>query len=500
MSTWDEDRVAITSRDEKIKLFRKWAFTINCDLLKDKRMSDGSFYVEGQDMSVKINDRNKTVRTTVWIGALEAKEADKRDPYNHRHCAVENTSGSISKMNALTILSDFLNIPVGTLTCGLNCIVSYSQPVNSWLDYKKYMFKALPGRKTSDEEKIQESVTKLRRTLKQNPTSKQVKEYLIQNKVLSFRKVASGMVCKMIDLACDIADVYKSSSSDDQDDEDNEEDGLKFLSKLSKLDSNSASISVGFFDEILGLLIRQLRNVTRSGDKPPIDKSFEVAALMLMPLIIKRNIDDHETPSLVLYGKSQTGKSFIPMCLVKATKLHLMATDAKGVGRFDANTSCNGFFFDDVNYKTALCSSDTPTIKNLACGDEATIKIHGKTASIRGWLIITSQGRLRKDENDQQAWQRRLLELNFDECDKFKTFVTSFDVTKRSNIDEILTFLYWVIHRPIIPELAMNYSKCLIKTEYYDSTICAMFDKLKYGQNLLRVLNHVIADIKQKYV
>lgn len=501
MSTWEEE-VATTSVEARAKMFRKWAFTINCDLLNDKRLNESSFYIEGQDVSVKTNDRNKTVRTTVWIGALEPKEVGKRDNYNHRHCAVENTSGSITKMNALTILSEYLNIPVGTLTCGLDCVVPYSQPVNSWIDYKKYMFKTLPGRKTSDEEKIQESVTKLRRSLKQNPTPKQVKEYLVQNSVLSFRKVASGMVSKMIDLACDIADVYKSSSSEDGEDkeEEEEQDGLKFLSKLSKLDANTSSISAGFFDDILPLLIRQLMDVTRGGDKPTIEKAFEVAALMLMPLILKRHIDDHQTPSLVLYGKTQTGKSFIPMSLVKATKLHLIATDAKGVGRFEANSSCNGFFFDDINYKTALCSTDTPTIKNLTCGDEATIKIYGKTAPIRGWLIMTSQGKLRKEENDEGAWQRRLIELDFEQCTKFKTFVTAFDMTKRSNIDEILTFLYWTIHRPIMNELRMNYGKCLIKTEYYDATICAMFDKLKYGQNLLRVLNHVVVNIKKNYV
>lgn len=495
MANWDDDTVASTVECEKAKVFRKWAFTINCDLLNDTRLNDKTFYVEGQNLSLKEDNRGKTVRSTVWIGALEGREEGKKHPYNHRHCAVENTSGSISKMTALNMLATYLNIPVSKFTCGHEQVVPYSQPALRWPDYVTYMFKALPGRSTSDEEKIQQVVIKLRRDHKRNPTSTQVKEYLLQNQILSFRKVASTLIKQQIDLACEVGDLYKSSSSEDGDGEDTD-DGLKFIAKMSKLD-DQASISTksaSFFEDILETLVKQLR-ATSSSKVIPLHKIFEVIALMLIPLFIKRNSNDHETRSLVLYGKSKTGKSFIPMQLVKAGKLHLISTDAKGVGRFDAPVSCNGFFFDDVK-NNWLLGSDAPTIKNLTAGDEASVKVFAKSTSIRGWTIITCQSRLLRREEDESAWARRLFEICFDDCDVIQEYTTVFDIVQRSNVDEILTFLYYVIHKPETNNISIK--DWLIKCEYYDSIISCMFDKLKHGQSLLRLLNHIVVKLDVK--
>lgn len=500
MESEEETWTAATKQDAKVKLFRKWAFTINCELLEHELLNSESYYVEGQDVVSTINKRNKVVRTTVWIGALEPAEQDKKDPYKHRHCAIENTGGGISKMNALTVLSKFLNIPVGTLTCGVGCVVTYSQPVQSWPDYQKYMFKQLPGRMTSDEEKIQEAVIKLRRSLNRNPTNTQVKEYLIKEKILSFRKVATTAINRQIELACQIGNIYKSSD-DDNSDEGDEDDGLKFLSKLSRLDDTSAATastsSAGFFDDILPTLVTQLRCTTKEGQTPPLRGILEIVGLLIMPLFLKRNSNDHKSRSLVLYGRSKTGKSFIPMQLVKAGKLHLISSDAKGVGRFDANTTCNGFFFDDVK-NNILCGSDAPTIKNLTGGDEASIKVYSSSNTIRGWTIITCQTKLQKADADLDAWNRRLIELNFNKCEPIKEYTTVFDIVKRSNVDEMLTFLYYILHKPKTSSQVVL-KDFLIQSEYYDEIVCTMFDKLKHGHNLLRLLNHVIVNIEKTF-
>jgi hypothetical protein len=493
-TTW----VAASKEETKAKLFRKWAFTINCELLKDERLNSQSFYVEGHNLSETTNKRNKVVRTTVWIGALEPPEEGKKDPYWHRHCAIESTGGGISKMNALTLMSTYLNIPIGTLTCGHGNVVSYSQPVKSWLDYQKYMFKILPGRMTSDEEKIQQSVIKLRRNLRKNPTPTQVKEYLLRENLLSFRKVATGAIKAQIELACEVGDMYKSDdsggSSPDND------DGQKFLNKLARMDSSSACAepqSSSFFDDVLEVLVKQLRSTTRDGQCPPLRGIFEIIALLIMPLFLKRNNNDHKTKSLVLFGRSKTGKSFIPMQLVKANKLHLVSSDAKGVGRFDANTAANGFFFDDVK-NNLLMSTDAPTIKNLTAGDEASIKIYSKSTTVRGWTIITCQQKLLRQEVDTDAWKRRLIELNFNACEPIHEYTTVFDILKRSNVDEMLTFLYYVIHKPK-SSANVVLKDFLIQSEYYDEIVCKMFDKLKEGSNLLRLLNMNIVNIEKTF-
>lgn len=499
--SWSEELTATAKEGEKSKLFRKWAFTVNCDLLNDTRLNDISYYVEGHDLTNTVNSRNKNIRTTIWIGALEPKEFEKKDNYNHRHCAIENTGGGISKMNALTQLAKYLNIDCKLLTCGHGCVISYSQPIMEWPSYKAYMFKTLPGRLTSDEEKIQQAVIHLRRTLKKNPTPVQVKQYLVQGNIIAFRKVATGAIKQQIELACELGDVYKSSGSEDGD-EDND-DGLKFLSKLARLDDATTvcDVSSGFFDDILEILVKQLKMTTLRDcdDNPPLKRIFEIIAMMIMPLFIKRNNNDHKTKSLVFYGLSQTGKSFMLMNLVKSGKLHQVSSDAKGVGRFDAPISCNGFYFDDANDKI-LMSSDTITIKNLTAGDEASVKIYSKSASVRGWTFITCQTPLQKAQSDDEAWNRRLVEICFDNCEVFKEYTTVFDMVKRSNVDEMLTFLYYVLHKPKMATAELILRDFFIQSEYYDSIITSMFDKLKHGNNLLRLLNLLIVKIEKTFV
>lgn len=500
---YGETITAQSRDDEKAKLWRRWAFTVNVEKINDSRLLDPTFIVEGVDLSKRINKHNKMVRTTIWVGPIEPKEYDKKNAYAHRHCAVECTSGGISKMNAVNLLAKYLNVSPDIFTMGHDFVLTYAQPVKSMEDYKKYMFKIMPGRMTSDEEKIQQSVIKLRRDLRKNPSTTQVKQYLIDNSLLSFSKVASAQIKQKIELACELGDMYKSSSSEDgsEDGKDND-DGLKFLSKLSKVEktisAEMSTDSVGFFDVVLRKLVEQLRFTTRGGTHAPLRGIFEVIALMIMPLFLNRNHNDQKTKSLVLYGRSKTGKSFISMQLVKVNKLHQIATDAKGVGRFDANNNCTGFFFDDVP-ANILKSSDAPTIKNLAGGDSARVKVFGKTTDIRGWTIITCQTQLERDSVDAQAWGRRFCELCFDDCKPFEQFTTNFDIIKRSNVDEMLTFLYYVIHKPKMMHVETVIVNQLITSSYYDDIICAQFNKLSHGTNLLRLLSSIIVDIEKTF-
>lgn len=496
----NEEWTFAAKQQEKVKIFRKWCFTLNVDLLDNGRLKDESYYVEGQNTTESINCHNKSTRTTVWIGALEPKEYDKTKPYAHRHCAVECTSGGITKMNAINIMAKFLQLPPSTLTCGEGNVVCYAQQVKDWPAYKMYMFKTLPGRMTSQEEKIQQAVIHLRRSLKKNPQAKEVKEYIVKNNILSFSKVATAQVRQQIELACEIENIYKSDESVEGSDDSDKDDGIKFLSKLAKLDDPETQviISAGFFDDILDILVKQISKANLLGNgPPPLRRVFEIIALLILPLFVKRNCNDHQTKSLVFYGLSKTGKSFIQMCLVKAGKLHQVCSDAKGVGRYDMSTSCNGFFFDDVDPKL-LTTGDVPTIKNLTGGDEASVKVYSKSTTVRGWVYITCQTELLKLPEDikQGAWYRRLIELCFDSCEQFKEYTTYFDIVKRSNIDEMLTFLYYVIHKP-----KMNCETVLkdfiIKSDYYDGIISNMFNKLKYGTNLLRLLNMRIVKYEQ---
>lgn len=493
--------MAATAQDrelERIKVFRKWAFTINVELLTDERLRDKSFMVEGGDLTNKVDKRNKTLRTTIWIGPMESREADKKHAYEHRHCAVECTAGGISKMTAVNYLAKYLNINPALLTCGHGQVITYSQPVQKWPEYKLYMFKSLPGRLTSESEHIQQSVIHLRRKLKRNPTEREVLQYLVgDNKLLSFQKAATTTIRQQVKLAIDLADQYKSSDSD----EDENEDGRHFLSDLVKLDvgDNMEEKSVSFFETILPNLVKQLKSTTKGFyGNPDLKHVLEIIGMMIIPLFMRRNHNDHKTKCLVFYGASRTGKSFMFMQLVKAGKLHQIASDANGVGRFEAPISCTGFFFDDCK-EFLLKSKDEPTIKNLTRGDEASVKIFGGNAPIRGWVVITCQQRLDRYPVDAAAWSSRLLEVNFSECEPYSDFVTAFDIMKKSNIEEMLTFLYFIVHKPVEFMSNTNIANVFFDTSYYDNIVCSMFDRLTYGNNLLRLLNHKIVQFEKEY-
>lgn len=498
----DDEAVYNTAHAEeesKVKLLRKWAFTINCDLLDEPKLMNPEFYVEGQNVSEKINSKNTTVRQTVWIGALEPKEEDKQDPYNHRHCAVESTAGGISKMKALNLLATFLNINPSKFTCGHGEVIKYSQKVDNWISYKNYMFKTLPGRATKEEDNIQTAVTKLRRRLKCNPTPTQVKDYLLKEKLIAFKRLATTQVVQMINLAIEMQDITKSSDEDDGGETD---DGPTFLAKLARLDNGESSAAMQqsstFLEDVLEKLICQLRRTSIRGQKPPLRVIIEIIAMMIMPLFVRRNNNDHKTRALVFYGRSRTGKSFFPMQLVKANKLHLIATDAKGVGRFEANASCTGFFFDDVN-PSILTSTDATTIKNISAGDEASIKIYGKSTIVRGWILITCQTRLNMLPEDKDAWNRRLIGVCFDDCKPLKEYTTLFDITDKNNIEEMLAFLYYALHKPDIEDCALKLKDNFIDSTYYKDIIENMFSKLKYGTNLLKVVKQTVAAIYQTF-
>lgn len=484
-----------------VKLFRKWAFTVNCEKLKDARMNDVSYYVEGSDLSVATNKHGKTTKQTIYIGPLEPKEEDKKDPYAHRHCAVHSTAGSISKMNAIRLLAKFLNIRPDKFTCGIGNVITYSQPVQRWPDYKKYMYKTLKGRDQTDECVLKQAVTFLRRKLQKNPVAKEVKEYLIKNDLMSIRKVATMAIKQQIDLLCDIGDIFKSS---DEEKSPEKESGAHFLNRLLQI-SDAEPIapvsSVTFYETVLPVMLEQLMQTSIDGK---VDLNFyqaiEVICLQFMPLLLKRDPNDHETLSLLMYGESGTGKSFVPMSLCKFNRLHLICGDAAGVGRFDANTAATGYFFDEAK-DDFFTGRDAGTIKNLTAGDETSIKVYSKSARIRGWVVVTAQHKLLYDTIDRNAWKRRILRLSFLHCQPVKTFVDSFDLSSKRNIEEILTFLYNVLHMEKNNNgLYIDAYKCeFIANKYYTDIIDKQFAQLEYGQCLLDALKSQIGSFKNMY-
>jgi hypothetical protein len=486
---------ASTSKADRPLLIRKWAITINCDLLEDSRLKDNTFLVRGQDLSSKTNKRNVKIRTTIWIGALEPMDSEKTHPYNHRHCCVENTGGGISKMNALSQLTKYLNLPHGSLTCGEGQVVPYVQPVHEWDAYQKYMFKTIEDDKKPDERIIQDSVRYLRKQLQRNPTEAQVQEYLIKNDLMSFKRCATSSITQQIKLAINIADIYHSS--DEEKDKDSNEDGRRYWSKLVQLNDvtpEKNNNSSEFFSQVLDVMVSQyIKGRLRNTTKPlPLRAILDIITLLLMPMFLKRNAEDHETKSVILCGRSKTGKSYFSMKLHKANILKEM-TQESGCGRFDASTTVNGYLWDEADNDILVTKSYSSILKNLTNGDSAPVKIHGTSTTVTGWVVITSQKMLLKKPEDEEAWARRLFEFDLNTCPQIPNYIKSFDIMKKKNVEELLTFVYFMICVYPYEVGQFRYgNKNLIAVEYYEDIMNAQFETVSDKEQLLSQLKNKI--------
>jgi len=136
----------------------------------------------------------------------------------------------------------------------------------------------------------------------------------------------------------------------------------------------------------------------------------------LLPYMFQRakNVIDF-IPGLYFWGNPNTGKSFI-FQLGKAYRV--IATDSVGIGKFNIDVAESAFLLDDVRGDAIDANTYMSTLRRLALGTNARIKVHSTTKEIKGWCAVTSNEMPRfltsdYDSSNRDAWLRRFIVLEF---------------------------------------------------------------------------------------
>jgi hypothetical protein len=150
------------------------------------------------------------------------------------------------------------------------------------------------------------------------------------------------------------------------------------------------------------------------------EMTLAVTMIAILPMLVERTKNPDNIPALYFYGDAGTGKSFF---FNQHPCYHMVATDAPGVSRYQKNTNVDGYLLDDITSDTLDDRSNSTTVKLLALGGPAKVKICGGTQLVRAFIVCTSNetpnflseaGSKNPDlKNNNNAWRRRFIAINF---------------------------------------------------------------------------------------
>ena len=150
------------------------------------------------------------------------------------------------------------------------------------------------------------------------------------------------------------------------------------------------------------------------------EMTLAVTMIAILPMLVERSKKPDNIPALYFYGDAGTGKSFF---FNQHPCYHMVATDAPGVSRYQKNTNVDGYLLDDITSDTLDDRSNSTTVKLLALGGPAKVKICGGTQLVRAFIVCTSNetpnflseaGSKNPDlKNNNNAWRRRFIAINF---------------------------------------------------------------------------------------
>ena len=176
------------------------------------------------------------------------------------------------------------------------------------------------------------------------------------------------------------------------------------------------------------------------------DQLEAVILITLLPMAMFRKRIIDKIPGLFFHGLPNCGKSFMFDQMPCYKKI---ATDAEGVARFKLEGDQSAFFLNDIDSGWLFKPSNQKTLKALANGEQETIKTHGDTVAIRGFVVFTSN--CQPDYFDSQptfpenadekkkvaitkghlqncnSWKRRLITLEFTEPVDFDPIHVDFE-------------------------------------------------------------------------
>ena len=149
------------------------------------------------------------------------------------------------------------------------------------------------------------------------------------------------------------------------------------------------------------------------------DMTLAITMIAILPMVAKRTKILDNLPALYFYGQAKTGKSHF---FNQHPAYHQVSTDAEGVSRYQLQTNEDAFLLDDITQKILDDKRNSSTVRNLALGGTATVKVCGNTQKVRGFVVCTSNDTpdfLEKKTNDPDleancnAWRRRFIAIRF---------------------------------------------------------------------------------------
>ncbi len=151
-----------------------------------------------------------------------------------------------------------------------------------------------------------------------------------------------------------------------------------------------------------------------------------IEMLCLLPICTRRcPIQPDNLPGLYFWGQPNTGKSAF---FDSGVFLKKFAQDSTGVSRFKLTSMQSGILFDDIPSDFLDRADVSGTIRQMALGGNAIVKVFGDTDSVCGYCIVTSNNSPSFFEDtppadskiDQSnwtrncdAWKRRFITLEF---------------------------------------------------------------------------------------
>ncbi len=108
--------------------------------------------------------------------------------------------------------------------------------------------------------------------------------------------------------------------------------------------------------------------------------TLAVTMIAFLPMLVERTKKPDNIPALYFYGDAGTGKSNF---FNQYPCYHKVATDAFGGSRYQKNTNVDGYLLDNITSDTLDDRTNSSTVRNLALGGTATVKICGNTQQVR---------------------------------------------------------------------------------------------------------------------
>lgn len=188
------------------------------------------------------------------------------------------------------------------------------------------------------------------------------------------------------------------------------------------------------------------------------DMQANVCMLATLNFICRR-IEKDGLPSLYFWGAPQTGKSWL---FDSCKYWKKVPGDAGGVGRFRLNGGESGLLLDDVKPNFICRKDNESTIRQLALGNCANVKVHSVTEDVCAWVLITSNAlppfahmagyrcsddeqKLRDDmgEENEIAWKRRFISVKFPEDIKWESVDSEPIDWKCENLSRVIAW-WWI--------------------------------------------------------